>query len=112
MHHYGIGGKCYPSTGTFRGLGQAYLQIQAPKSRYEKINETIASEVAKQYHGIFLTIIDSNTNFYALNYEDLTELNYGKYITLLIDKFSIDRISKTNYQIYIHFFSNLIILNF
>ena len=90
-HHYGMGGKCFPSSGTFKGLGQAYLDIRADKERFTLINGSIAADPALQYHGILFSMYDSNSNLYVLNYEDLTELSYDTYVTVLVEKYSTDR---------------------
>ena len=38
--YYGIGGKCFPTTANaFPGIGNAFLDIRLPKSRYQPIND-------------------------------------------------------------------------
>ena len=86
-----MGGKCFPTTGTFKGLGQAYLEIHVPLTRVQDINKNTSSEIASQYHGILVHVYDHTNNEHALNYEELTELGYNNYVTILIDKHSVDR---------------------
>ena len=52
---------------------------------------SIAAEGAVMYNGVNLHVFDSNNNLNVLNYEDLVELSFSYYNTILIEKKSIDR---------------------
>ena len=92
-HHYALGGKCFPSTGTTQpGNPVSYeLEIVAPASRYENIDISIAGIESKTYTGLFLYVFDRTKNLHAYHYDDLTPIKVGMYTLLKVDKSSTDR---------------------
>ena len=96
-HHYGIGGKCFPSI-KFTNLSGRDLQFTLyQKEDVANLSRHFAAKNARRFAGYTVNFMNHENDLYNLDYVDLTPVKNDRYNFIMLTRVEHDHTKENRY---------------